>query len=800
MLISLNWLRDSVDVPAEVDPHELAERFTCTAAEVEDVHRIEVGARGLIAARVEAVSDLPATRNLRLARLDVGDGRVIETVTAAPVLRVGWNVVYAPAGAAVAKLGTIGQAKVAGRASVGMILSGDALGVEMAVGEALFAEPALAPGTPLPPEWFDDWVIEIDNKSITHRPDLWGHRGIAREVAAMYGLPLKPYPVVAVEELAGIDAPPIPLEIQDPQAARRYSGLRLGGVPTQPAPLWLQLRLGRVGMRPISALVDLTNYIMADLGQPMHAFDGSRVERIEVGWAAEGEVFRTLDGVERTLPPQTLMIQSQGRSIALAGIMGGLETEVSEATTSLLLESANFDAATIRRSAIALGLRTDASARFEKSLDPVNTVLSIQRFVALARECYPDLKLTSPLSDCFPNPFPPVTVKVNRRHVTRTVGREVPDDEVRQILGPLGFDVTAGRRDLSVSVPSFRATGDVDIEADVIEEIARYCGYNRIPEVLPQVTVRRFEPCARLEVERRTLAYFSGAARFSELHQYLWYDSAWLTTLGFEPGACVELANPAATGLHRLRQTLLPGLLAALVRNRFHYEACALLEVGSVFERAEPDDAEFRHVGLVCARRQKGGENELYHRLKTALEGWGWECFGRAVSFGPAAVDTARPWEHPQRTAEVQLEGRGIGRLSAVPLELKRRMEEHLTAWAIAWAEVRLTGLEKLSPRTEALGRIPPHPLVELDFSVLVRREVRYAEVADRLREFTHPLLRRVAYVGSYEGPALPQQQRSLTFRVVVGDETRTLVEEDTAAFRATFEQHLASCGYWTRR
>ena len=190
----------------------------------------------------------------------------------------------------------------------------------------------------------------------------------------------------------------------------------------------MQLRLGRVGMRPISALVDLTNYVMADLGQPMHAFDGAHVPRIEVAWADEGEVFRTLDGMDRKLPPRTLMIKAEGKSIALAGIMGGLETEISKDTTSLLLESANFDAATIRRSAVALGLRTDASARFEKSLDPVNTVLSIQRFLHLAKESYPDLRLTSPLSDCYPSPFPEVSVQRRAppggaHHRPRRVGR-----------------------------------------------------------------------------------------------------------------------------------------------------------------------------------------------------------------------------------------------------------------------------------------------------------------------------------------------------------------------------------------
>lgn len=362
MLISLNWIRDFVDLPPDVDPRDLAERFTRTTAEVEDVNPISIGARGLIVVRVVSVTELPGTRNLRLVTLDVGRSEMVETVTAAPAMHTGSNVVYAPAGSSVAAFGEIDTPTVAGRTSTGMILPGDAIGIAMAAQEAIFVSNAMTPGEELPTNLFDDWVIEVDNKSMTHRPDLWGHYGIAREIAAIYGRPLKPYPGVPLEELLSSRLRGIEILIADAVACPRYSGIVLEGVPTQPAPLWMQLRLGHAGMRPITGLVDLTNYVMADLGQPMHAFDAAKVPRIEVDWAKDGERFQTLDGAERTLTADTLMIQCEGRSIALAGVMGGLETEVSAATTSLLLESANFNPTTIRKTANRLALRTDASA------------------------------------------------------------------------------------------------------------------------------------------------------------------------------------------------------------------------------------------------------------------------------------------------------------------------------------------------------------------------------------------------------------------------------------------------------
>ncbi len=798
MLISLNWIRDFVELPGDVEPGELAERFTRTTAEVEEARPVRVNAKGLVAARVQSQHPLPGQHSLRVVELDVGQGRIVETLTTAPVLHVGLNVVYAPPRASVNGK-TVQETRVCGRSSVGIILPGDAIGIPMAVQEAIFLGRDVAPGRPLPPELFDDWLFEIDNKSITHRPDLWGHYGVAREIAAITGLPLKPYPVVSLEELSDDSLPRIEIEIDDPEAGPRYSGIVLEGVPTQPAPLWMQLRLGHVGMRPITGLVDLTNYIMADLGQPMHAFDAAKVRRIEVAWARDGQRFRTLDGIERTLTPQTLMIQCRRRSIALAGVMGGLDTEVCETTGSLLLESANFHPAVIRRTATRLGLRTDASSRFEKSLDPAHTVLAIQRFIELARPMYPDLKPVSRLSDCYPKPHKSLVVPVNPRHVARTIGRKVSADEATVLLAPLGFTVTPGDTQWRVHVPSFRSTADVTIEDDVIEELARCIGYSTIEPSMPRVSIRRFSLNRMHELERRTIEHFTAVHGFCEIHRYLWLDPDWLERLEYDPGACVELANPPAKGLHRLRSSLMPGVLAAVVRNRFHFPAFSIMEVGSVFEPHVDGDREYHHVALVTAQRAKGIEDQLYNRLKAAIEGWAWQCLGRPTTFAQVRPSDC-PWEHPNWTAGVDIDKHCAGRVSVLGASLRRVMDEHLGSWAVAWAELRLDELAHLKPLTERLGTIPDYPLVELDFSFLVPKPTRYIQVVDQVRAFNHPLLKRIQYVGCYEGEAVSTDRRSLTLRTVIGHDTRTLIDEDTNAFRNAFEQHLGKCGFAIRR
>lgn len=799
MLISLQWIRDFVDIPEDVDVHALAEKFTRTTAEVETVAHLQIGAHGLIAARVVRVVDIPDAPHMRLAELDVGDRATVHTVTVAPVLPVGSSVVYAPPGASVAALGEIGVAEVAGQPSCGMILPGDAIGVAMAIKEAIFLAPDVMPGQELPAAWFDDWLIEVDNKSITHRPDLWGHYGIAREIAAILKLPLQPYPVASLDELTAGAGSELKIEIADPQVCRRYSGIVITGVPTQPAPLWMQLRLGHVGMRPISGLVDLTNYIMADLGQPMHAFDAGRVDGIEVECAADGEKFKTLDGFERTLSAETLMIKSKGVNVAIAGVMGGLDAEVASHTTSLLLESANFEPSTVRRTATRLGLRTDASARFEKSLDPKNTVLAIQRFIELARPMYPNLKLTSRLSDAYPAPLPAVTVAVKPQHVSRAIGREVTASEAGERLAPLGFQLTETGDRWNFDVPSFRATNDVSIEADMIEEIARCIGYDTIEPTMPRVSIRRFAPHRLHDLENGALRFWSSHAGFHEIQAYLWYSSDWIAQLGYDPGECLELRNPAADGLHRLRHTLLPGLLAAVTKNRFHFPAFSIMEVGTVFEPGA-DEVQRRQLGLVTARRGKKTEDALFAELKGHIEAWSWQTFTRPARFEMAEARPGRAWEHAHQTVAIRIGDVEVGRASIVDLALRQVIDEHLGAWGIAWAEIRLDALAELPPLPEALGKIPDHPLVELDFSLLIDSSVRFGQVVARLDEFRHDLLKQIRFVGSYEGKSVGRGKRSLTFKTIIGCRDRTLVDDDTTAFRAAFEKHLTGCGFDIRR
>jgi phenylalanyl-tRNA synthetase beta chain len=824
MFISLNWLKDFVALPGNLDPRELALRFTTTTAEVEGAERVAPNFSGLVAARIEAVrqpaGDAPAThagaapagtaaQSGKFKTVIVDAGRQLTSLTTAPDIKPGDLLIYAPPGASVAGH-AVGTTDPLGRPSDGMIVSGQALGLLQVGANAVFLPPRTQPGAavphgyepgqPIDPAPFDDWIIEIDNKSITHRPDCWGHYGIAREVAAILGLPLRPYDATSTAELARPGLPEIPIAIDDARLCPRYTGLLMKGLKSQSAPLWMQVRLALCGMRPISLLVDLTNYIMLELGQPMHAFDGAALPNIQVALAAKGERFTTLDGVTRTMPPGTLMIQCRRKSVAIAGIMGGAATEVSAKTDTVLLESANFESATIRRAATAMGHRTEASARFEKSLDPAHTVLGIARFHKLAQAELPDLQLASTLSDCYPAPKTPPPIELDCEYAGRFIGQAVARDEMMRILTALEFQCAPlGDSRLRVTPPSFRATKDIAIEVDVIEEIARFIGYHNIEPKLPYITARHFERQADLVLEEHTLNHLCAGGEFVEVHGYIWYDDHWLAAIGFDPGPCLTLRNPIAENCSRFRKTLVPGLVAFANQNRHHFDRFQLAEIGSVFEPGHTlvEESQHRGLGLVAAQSGKKADGAVWDHMRTALDGWARQVLESRLEL--RETKSMHPWEDSDRLAEIVVAGRAVGRITILPLAFKQRIDERLKAWSIAVAELNLTALTDLVGRYEKLPPVPRHPQVRLDFSVLADAAARYAAVERRLGEFRDPLLRRLAFVESYEGGSIPEGKRSLLFRAEIGLDDRTLTDDEIRSFQTAFNGFLASAGLQLR-
>lgn len=791
MIISLNWLKDFVEIPADADPEKLALEFTVTTAEVDGIEHVTPNYQGLVAARIDGVEQVPGEARLREVKLNAGRDYV--TLSSAPNLSVGDLVMFAPPGASVAGH-EVGSTDPKGRRAEGMIVAGQGIGLVQVGANAMFLPPVTQPGSPIDPAPFDDWLIEIDNKSITHRPDCWGHYGIAREMAAMLRLPLKPYDITPVEQLT-CDKSAIPIEIDDAALCPRYSALLMTGLKPIPSPIEMQVRVALCGMRPIDLLVDLTNYIMLELGQPMHAFDGAMIPDVQVGIAKPGEKFRTLDGMDRTMPDGTLMIQTGRRSIAIAGIMGGAETEVDPETKSVLLESANFDAPTIRRAATKMGHRTEASARFEKSLDPENTIVGIARFHKLATQSLPNVELASTLSDCYPAPKKPKPIRIDCEFAAKFIGKQISQDEIVTILEAIEFQCARDGKFLDVTPPTYRATKDIEIEADIIEEVARFVGYNSIDPTLPTLTSRHFEEQPDLVLEEKSLDFFCAGSGFVEVHEYIWYDDDWLNTIGFDAGECITLQNPAAANCSRLRQSLVPGLIQFAERNRHNYDNFRLVEIGSVFEPGKDtvETSQHRRMGLVVARQGKKSDAVVWNDLHEALTDWARHVFERPLAF--KASESQFPWEDTDRIASVHVADRELGRVTLLPLALRNRIDERLKNWSFAIAELRMDVMLALLGHHEKLPRVPKHPQVELDFSVMIDSARQFATIRDELSGYSHPLLKRLSFVEAYEGGSIPTGRRSLTLRTEIGHEDRTLTDEEIQGFQTQMRDVLQGKG-----
>ncbi len=537
-------------------------------------------------------------------------------VCGAPNVSAGMLAPWVPPGT---QLGdkTIGRAVIEGVESEGMLASAAELGIGRDH-SGLLELNGLAPGERIP-ELHPDWIIEIDNKSLTHRPDLWGHYGMAREVAAITGKRLAD-PVDPALLPRGESA--INVEVADLSLCPRYSALVLENVKVRPSPLPLQARLESVDLNSINNVVDVTNYVLAELPQPMHAFDADKLagNTIFVRRARDGEQLLALDGETYRLGQDDLVIADAAGPIALAGVIGGAETAISDTTTRIVLESANFQPASIRATSVRHKLRTDASVRFEKSLDPENTVRGLARAVELLAEVCPTAKPVGGIADVR-GPLPhnePIALSID--FVVRKLGKQLSEEEVSAILTSLGFGVGQTAPGLlTVTVPSWRATKDIELKDDLVEEVGRIIGYGEIVP-LPPLVQSVVPPANPMHLFLRRLRSGLADQGFTEVYNYSFNTVADAQRFGLGLADQIGVRNPIASEWTHLRSSLLPGLFKNIVDNVRHYSEFRLFEIGNEIHPAS-DSAmpeEVSHLSAVLYEAH--GDEQSFFELKRALE------------------------------------------------------------------------------------------------------------------------------------------------------------------------------------
>jgi len=764
---SYNWIREFVD-GLETPAADLERLITMKTAECEGIEAVGALLAETCAARVESVKPIEASRNVA-AVVDAGRYGRKTVVCGAPNCRAGIVTAYAP----------IGKKTIHGVESDGMLASAAELGIGKDGAGILELESQV--GAPLA-GCVPDSIIEIDNKSITHRPDLWGHHGMAREVAAILAKALRD-PIQL--DLVPHGPAPVNIEIPDLDLCPRYSALVFDNVTVGPSPLWLQYRLTAIGLNPINNIVDLTNYIMSEIAQPMHAFDRVLLRGSTI-WARParvGETIVALNDESYTLTPSNLVIADEGGPIAIAGVIGGLDSSITEKTTSIVLESANFQAASVRKTSAALKLRTDASMRFEKAQDPVNTVRGLARAVELLRELSPGARLVGGLADRMRPLVPPPPITLPLDWLMRKLGREVPASEVRDILQRLAFGIAdAGPRTFSVTVPSWRATKDIAVKDDLVEEVGRMIGYDSIQPTAPATLAT--VPPANEEREfhhgvRSTLV----AQGFTEVYNYSFVSEEAARAFGFEPADHVSVANPIASDQSLLRISLLPEIRNNIVENAKQFDDFRLFEIGrEIHKRSEELPDEIPHLVATIYSRTGDGRAGLLEIKRVLL------CLMRDAEVRPA---TARGYEHPARAAEVVWRGEPVGRL----FELHPRLVEGRAAIL----DLDLRRVQELARREMRYTPIRRYPSSAFDLSVIAGVRELAGDLSGLLAGFAGRMLQSIEYVREYSGPPLPEGKKSVSFRLTVGSAERTLSSDEVGQIRAAIIEGMRGLGYELR-
>ncbi|MHC5212474.1 MAG: phenylalanine--tRNA ligase subunit beta [Planctomycetota bacterium] len=783
MQLSLNWLADHVDLSG-LEPETIARELTLKTALIEGVHDQRAALAGVVVGEVLGCLPHPGADRLTLCSVEHGGERPASVVCGAPNVAVGQRVLYAPVGTTLPTGLKLKAAKIRGESSEGMICAEDELGLGPEHDGIMVLSGAPEVGTPagaLP--GLADVILEIDNKSITHRPDLWGHRGFAREVAAIFGRTLKP---LALDETLAVadEGPHITLDAGE--GCPLYAGLCLEDEPSR-SPDWLRLRLIACGVRPLTLLVDLSNYVMLELGQPTHPFDRDRLagDRIVVRGAAEGEILRTLDGESRALEPADTVIADAERTVALAGIMGGEDSEIGDATRRVFLESACFDPIGVRRTSSRLGLRTDALSRFEKGLDPDLVEVALRRYARLLQDLRPQARIAQRYRVAGAALAPATVLHLDPDLVSRRLGTRVEEHEIRTALASIGCVVREAAGGLEVTVPAWRAIRDLTIPEDLVEEVGRLLGYDRLPDTAPVGPLRLGRRDPVLALEDRLRDGFA-AQGFTETLSYSMVPDATLERAGLEQSSgLLRLANPLQQDAARLRPSLAPGQLSQLEQWLRHTSQVRVVEVGRGYGRTSGGEVvEAREVMAVLAWREAGDSRDLVRELRGAAEAALLHAGLPAVDVLPWTPPAEMPWFHPRRSAVLQAgpEAAVVGQIGAVAPGVLGAFDVRGAAGLIRIDVASLATLDTSGVRFETISRYPP---VRIDLAFVLGYDLATETVARALQAAGPKTLRRVEAFDVYRGAPLAPEERSVAFHLVFQANDRTLTDADVERARA---------------
>ena len=778
MRISLKWLKDYVNLP--LPAHELAEKLTMSGNEVEKAESVGTTWENVLVGQVTALEKHPNADRLMLSTIDLGT-EMTTVVTGAPNLEVGQKVPFARVGAQLidghtGEMATLKPAKMRGIKSEGMVCSEKELGISDRHEGIMVLSPEAPVGMPLI-QYLGDTILDIS--TTPNRPDCLSVIGIAREVAALTSQAIHIPEIIYDEQGIPIhDA--ISIEIENPELCSRYCASLVTDVTIGPSPQWMQERILACGMRPINNIVDITNYVMMEYGQPLHAFDYKQIKgrKIIVRRARNGESMFTLDGSQRDLNQGMLVIADEKEPVALAGVMGGADSEVIETTTSILLESANFNGASIRRTSTKLNLRSEASSRFEKNISPELAPIALRRATQLLMELGGGTAAQG-IVDVYPGKKEVKPILLTKERSSRILGLAIDTKRIQEVLASLGFSssIVGPLDDLSVTVPYWRT--DITLADDVIEEVARITGYDDIPTTMLRGEIPKHIPVPVLAL-KDTVSDILAECGMQEIITYSLVSKLMLDRVNpnNELGPAMRVANPLSSEQEYLRTSLRAGLLATFATNeRYGQSSIRLFEVNKVYFPRDNDLPKEQEMavgilgGLRSDRAWYTGEDELdFYDAKGIVE----TVFNRLridVRFEPAEDQILLPG----RTAKITANGQKVGVLGEV--HPKTAAEFDISCQPILLFEVELGRLLPLLGMTSRYQSIPRYPGITRDIALVLDASLVTSEVQAIIQSF--PLVSQVSLFDVYTGDRVPEGKKSLAFSIRFQSPERTLTDEE---------------------
>ncbi len=770
MRVSLNLIKKYVNIPKDIDEKQMAYDLTLRTVEVENVENLAEKYQNICVGKILEVKAHPNADKLRICKVDVGS-KTVQIVCGGSNLYEGESVVVALPGAVVVWHGegepvTIKETKMRGEDSYGMICASSEVFLDSFFPAQSETEIIDLKGIDCNPGDniadvmdLNDTVLEIDNKSLSNRPDLWGYYGLARELSTIYRVPLKPLDTYEVDS----SLPKYDVTIQDEDKCHRYIAAEIDGIKDISSPIWMQSTLVKGGMRPINAIVDITNYVMLVTGQPLHAFDKTHVidEKIVVRNAKEGEELLLLDDNTITLTKDDLVICDAKKPMCLAGIRGGKDDSILPDTTGIVLEVANFDAGTIRKTDKRFAEKTDSAIRFEKGLDTQRVDEGINLSLSLIKEIFPDSKIIK-YNDVYLHPTEKNIIEVSESWLTERLGKEIDSKTVKELLTYLGYEVKYSKGIYEVTVPTYRSTGDVTIKDDVMGDIARILSFDSFERKPLTINLDHSIKQNDYLLERRIKEYLAFRCGFYEIFTYPWIEEKYLDAVGINKDNCVKLATPPAPELKNLKASLIPGMIEAISKNLRYYDEFKMFEYDEVYQKgayspsSEDEVLPIQTKSLVASITGKDAK-KIFYELKGVIEQMATYTHMDNIRLEQKEKPS---WADINAYLNITKDGEVIGNLGLLSTRVMSQTKIKRTN--VALMEIDASKFTSFASRTNKYKKLPELPLIEKDLSIIINTDTKWEDIYKSIKNLAY----EVEFVDEYYGNHIPEGKKSLTLKV----------------------------------